>query len=193
MTNDDPNVKETFVRRGRRYVIISMSMGGRKTIPYANYIWLKGNPSFVEIPIGYAIHHLDGNELNDDISNLVIMQKHHHTAYHFKQRILKPEVRLNEEPMGEKRLIYSPISEPQIKKRSGKERYYLSFTERRMGKSRTTNLYSWEGYIFRTRELAQMAKNAIWNPPNLFGVGSNERHRDIYTRFYDKSQTVTEN
>ena len=82
------NIREKFFKRGRWYVKLESPFNGFSIIPFANYVWLKGNPSFEQIPKGYVIHHLDSDEQNDDISNLVLMQKHHHTAYHFKQKPL---------------------------------------------------------------------------------------------------------
>ena len=51
---------------------------------YANYVWLLNNPQFEDIPPGYVIHHLDFDEQNNDVSNLALMKKSHHTAYHVK-------------------------------------------------------------------------------------------------------------
>lgn len=55
-----------------------------KSMPHANYVWLEGNPMFKGIPKGYVVHHLDLDQMNDDISNLVIMAMNHHRAYHLK-------------------------------------------------------------------------------------------------------------
>jgi len=77
---------EKIFRKGRWYIKSS----GKWAAPFANYVWLKGNPSFKEIPAGYVIHHLDNDPLNDDISNLVLMQKHHHAPYHWKHKTIEP-------------------------------------------------------------------------------------------------------
>lgn len=82
-------IKETFIRRNRFFVRTT----DNGTLPRANYVWLKSNPSFKEIPRGYVVHHLDNDQTNDDPSNLVIMYKHHHVAYHLKQKT--EEVRIN--------------------------------------------------------------------------------------------------
>ncbi len=181
MVNDDPNVRETFVRKGRRYVSILGPIKGRRTMPYANYVWLKGNPSFLEIPDGYVIHHLDGNELNDDISNLAIMQKHHHAAYHFKQKILKPELKLIKDSVRIQRTAYFPLNEPKVKRKKHDGKYIVSFTERTDGKSKTVNLCSWEGKVFKTEEMAMVAKEAIWRPFTLANIDPKNDRSELRT------------
>ena len=55
-------------------------------MPLANYNWLMTNPGFEHVPKGYVVHHLDHNEQNDDPSNLALMAKNLHTAYHWKHK-----------------------------------------------------------------------------------------------------------
>jgi hypothetical protein len=81
-----------FARRGRIYVALKNGNEAQVTMPRANYVWLKSNPSFLTVPNGYAVHHLDHDETNDDPSNLVIMYKHHHVAHHLKQITAKVEI-----------------------------------------------------------------------------------------------------
>jgi len=81
----DFTVVERFHRKDRVYVRISDGTNSL-TMPQANYVWLCGNPTFLEIPKGYVVHHLDHDKMNDDISNLVIMYKHHHHAHHLKDQ-----------------------------------------------------------------------------------------------------------
>ena len=104
---------EKFFRKDRWYVKI-LSNGKSNGMPYANYIWMKGNPAFFDIPKGYVIHHLDGDALNDDISNLVIMQKHHHSAYHWKYKIIQSEVSIDPSVIRHEKQYFFPIREPKI-------------------------------------------------------------------------------
>lgn len=39
-----------------------------------------------EIPKGWAVHHIDGNRLNNDISNLALLRNSAHTRLHYIQR-----------------------------------------------------------------------------------------------------------
>jgi hypothetical protein len=84
-----------ILQQERWKVILDAPFNGKKTMPLAHYNWLMGNPSFSEIPKGYAIHHLDNDPLNDDISNLALIHKHHHTAYHLKYKILKLKLNID--------------------------------------------------------------------------------------------------
>jgi hypothetical protein len=83
------------------------------TMPFANYVWMCGNPSFASIPRGYVIHHLDHNKLNDDITNLAIMFKHHHYAHHIKEKTIDTPVEL--ETIGQEDILFdNPISQPRL-------------------------------------------------------------------------------
>lgn len=42
----------------------------------------------IEIPIGYVVHHIDGNRENNDIVNLLLMPARLHCKYHFYKRIV---------------------------------------------------------------------------------------------------------
>jgi hypothetical protein len=84
-------VAEKILRNGRWHVRLETSIRGRKTVPLAWYVWLKGNPGFKDIPDNYVVHHLDHDELNDDISNLVIMSRYHHTAHHILGQCQRPD------------------------------------------------------------------------------------------------------
>ncbi len=74
------------IKKGRWQVTLSDRNGRRGKMAHYEYIWLKGNPSFRAIPPGYLIHHLDLDPLNDDVSNLALMFRHHHWAYHLKHK-----------------------------------------------------------------------------------------------------------
>jgi hypothetical protein len=149
--------EEKYLRHGRWH-----GNDGHGCVPYANYVWLKGNPTFNSIPEGYAIHHLDGDPLNDDISNLVLMQKHHHSAYHWKHKIIQSAVKIKSEFTDVRRTVFYPTKEPRIYKRSGHNSFYIGFRERINGKTRNVAIYSWEGIGFRSREQAERVKNIIW-------------------------------
>jgi hypothetical protein len=47
------------------------------------YIWEKHNG---KVPKGYCVHHKDHNKLNNDISNLEIIERSEHQSYHGKLR-----------------------------------------------------------------------------------------------------------
>jgi hypothetical protein len=60
----------TFFKPPRFYVKVSNGYS-EKTMPRANFVWLKANPSFESIPKGYVVHHLDFDPTNDDPSNFI--------------------------------------------------------------------------------------------------------------------------
>ena len=111
-------VVEKFIRNKRWFVKIDPPFNGKPVLAYAIYVWLLGNPGFSDLPIGYDVHHLDGDCLNDDISNLVIMHKFHHAAYHLKQRDTKTGIKLRpgyiDDQIEIKRTQYFPTKEPGI-------------------------------------------------------------------------------
>ena len=160
------NIREKFFKRGRWYVKLESPFNGFSIIPFANYVWLKGNPSFEQIPKGYVIHHLDSDEQNDDISNLVLMQKHHHTAYHFKQKTIEPELKVKFDPQSiTERIFFVPRKEPHIKEyKPGKFR--IRFYENLDGEIKRVSLYSWQGVTLETQEVAEKVKNIIWSMKN---------------------------
>lgn len=78
-------VTRKFLNENRWFVVFRMPFNGKKRMPLSNYVWLFENPQFEGIPSGYCIHHLDHDQINNDISNLALMKKSHHMAYHTKQ------------------------------------------------------------------------------------------------------------
>ena len=46
-----------------------------------------------EIPDGYQVHHKDGNTLNNDIKNLVLLPAAEHLSYHARERYKDPKQR----------------------------------------------------------------------------------------------------
>jgi hypothetical protein len=151
---------EKFLKKDRWYVRIS-SNGSSKTMPQANYIWLKGNPAFLDIPKDYLIHHLDEDRQNDDISNLAIMQKYHHIAYHWKHKIVKPELDLAEGFIRVGRTRYAPIREPRIYRLGDGFRVYLR-EKTFEGETKGIFINRWEGKPIKTREMAEWVKSQIW-------------------------------
>ena len=125
-------------------------------IPHAHYVWLKENPSFNSIPGDYIIHHLDNDPLNDDISNLVLMYKFHHMAYHtkFKNKIVKVDLNDND-TYGE------PTQLPHIRK-NGKN-FYIDYASRDdKEKYKQRKIFSWKGKILDTEKKAQALISMLW-------------------------------
>lgn len=99
-------ITRIYFNQGRWFVAFRGTFNGKKTMPRANYNWLLANPQFEDVPPGYCLHHLDCDEINDDVTNLALMKSNHHNAYHFKlnkdnnnERVkLRPPVRLGENP-----------------------------------------------------------------------------------------------
>ena len=182
MENDlnivDFKVVEKFFRKDRWHIRFSDPFNGSRIMPNANYIWLLGNPSFVDIPAKYVIHHLDGDKVNDDISNLVIMQKHHHVAYHWKQRTIKTESKIRTSCSRIKRSVYVPIREPRI--RPHKKGYRIRFSEMIDGESVRTDICVWEGRSIKTLEMAEKVKAVIWK--NELVGGTDVDHSNNYAK-----------
>src|SRR3990167_3675784 len=61
---------------------------GRKRLHQEIWISIHG-----EIPQGYAIHHKDGNSLNNEISNLECISRSLHMSQHAKENFKNPERR----------------------------------------------------------------------------------------------------
>jgi len=146
---------ETFFRKDRFHVRVKDN-DGIKTMPRANFVWLQSNPSFVAIPKGYVIHHLDVDQTNDDPSNLVLMQKFHHAAYHWKQKTIITKVSV--EGSAE---TYCPIKKPKVYKNGGKFR--VNFREMDdNGELKNTWVSRDENGMFLTQDQAQSYVSRIW-------------------------------
>jgi hypothetical protein len=135
---------------------------GSITIPRAHYIWLKHNPSFKKIPAGYVIHHLDRDETNDDPSNLVLMLKYHHTAYHVKYKII--EVPIHFERV---RRTYEPTRIPYISFDKAAGLFYLVIYEPPNDpdngeKHRIRKVFHYEGKKMFTKEEAEQTRDKLW-------------------------------
>jgi hypothetical protein len=166
-------VIETFFYKDRFYVRIQKPDETKFIMPRANYVWLKNNPSFVSIPVGYVVHHLDHNKTNDDISNIVIMFKHHHTAYHAKQ--IRPKDRadvdydLSEYP--QEWVIKSPPCVRAKNVLKGKTRPVIDFYSYHNGPGHANGvrvvLATWKGKSLETESEAHAAAAEIWS---VFGI-----------------------
>lgn len=146
---------EEKILRGNRYWVKIGSGAKSLTIPHANYIWLKGNPSFKTIPHDYVIHHLDLDPMNDDISNLALMHKNHHTAHHMKYINSTVQIKVER--------IEIPTRMPKAYK--NRDRWILQFSVKIDGKSERRKVASYSGKGFKTEAEAKKAIPLIW--PNV--------------------------
>lgn len=148
------------IKKGRWELILGKEGGGRVKMPQANYVWLLGNASFKEVPAGYLVHHLDLDPLNDDISNLALMYRHHHTAYHFKHKNQIVQVKFTDQ----NGTAYAvPRTEPKIKTKNGGRSFYLDFWSRNGdGRSERKKIYSFEGLAIPTEEKAKDLICHLW-------------------------------
>jgi len=158
-------VIEKILQQERWKVILDAPFNGKKTMPLAHYNWLMGNPSFSEIPKGYAIHHLDNDPLNDDISNLALIHKHHHTAYHLKYKNIETKIEYRRD-IDILDTIYQwdriPKTFGYYKRKDTKtERWVLWWNARENGKSISRSLSSYEGKPFRREEDVTRARDEI--------------------------------
>lgn len=157
-------VLDIFMRDGRFYVVLKTE-NEKRTFPRANFIWLQGNPSFKSIPKGYVIHHLDNDRTNDDITNLVLMQKHHHSAHHWKQKTITTIVATDRSLD-----TYCPVRRPSIYKDNrrpgGYYKIYFRELDEETGKQRPVYIYSDENGSFKTREHAEKFVKRIWKGPS---------------------------
>lgn len=161
-----PRVMRETLRYGRWYVTLDALYEefGRKEIPKANYVWLVNNPSFKSLPFGYVVHHLDHNPLNDDLSNLALMQKHHHLAHHYKDIIINPELHIDYHCLEATKGIYFPTRLPGIYQRKDvKSSFFLAFYEKKNGKTQRVVVSKWNGMKLATREEAETVRDEIWS------------------------------
>jgi len=61
------------------YIIITLEDNSR--IPLHHYVWTQ---AYGEIPSGYHVHHQDGNSLNNNKNNLMLMSAQDHIRLHTK-------------------------------------------------------------------------------------------------------------
>ena len=149
-------ISDRFFRSNRWYVKLK-SGAGRRVMAYAVFVWLKANPSFHDVPKGYVVHHLDCDPLNDDPTNLVIMQKNYHSAYHLKYKNVETLVRIDE-------TNGLPAYQPKVYFMKNRNRYFIQYLVRlpngKTDDKRIFNLGS--GKNFKTREMAEQAIETLW-------------------------------
>lgn len=155
MRIQDCKIVEKIFKKDRWYVVLDQSFNGRKTMPYAHYVWLEGNPAFDDIPKGYTVHHLDWDETNDDISNLGLMQKHHHTAHHWKNKKNHTDVKINSDSIPLTRTQFFPLTEPKAYKYKNREAWFVQFTEVVNDKRVLTKLTRYGGKVIRNEATAK--------------------------------------
>lgn len=161
-------IAKVFIQKENRfYARLEPRFRGKRSIPYANYIWLMHNPVFIAIPLGYVVHHLDGDKTNDDASNLVLMLHHLHVIHHWKNRngkTAKPLYRKMKFMVGSIDDIVEDLSlrsEPGIKFNKNRGHYYISMR----GTDGTRKYISRNnGRPFKSEKDAQIAKDKIWPP-----------------------------
>ena len=161
-------IKKEVLHRGRWHVVFDKPYNGSRRMLKAHYVWLKGNPAFEKIPKGYVIHHLDNDPLNDDISNLALMQKHHHTAYHWKHRTVSPDIEIEQPINGLVRQHCFPTKKPTIMLRKDTGRYVVNFYEKLPGssKGKSIRLYKYRGERIVTKKDAERIAGEIWAESN---------------------------
>jgi len=149
-------IQETVFKKDRFYVVVKTSDGRTNKIPRANFVWLRGNPSFKEIPKGYVVHHLDHDKTNDDISNIVIMAKFHHVAHHWKQKTVDSVVTVEEDRT-------RPIKRPKVYMDAKTKRFYVNLIFLNPeGKKEYKRVYRENGCGFMTKGDAEKYIDKIW-------------------------------
>lgn len=163
--NTKYEIKEIVFKRNRFYVVLYNTEGKTKTVTRAIYNWLHSNPSFIEIPKGYVIHHLDHDETNDDTSNLALMFKLHHVAHHFKQITTETPIRVEGYELYIKTCadLFQPTTKPKIYWHKPAKRFYVQFAEKDgVGRSVRRRLWKSNGQSLLLKEDAEKFANQIW-------------------------------
>jgi len=161
-TIEDCKMLQKVFHNGRWYVDLMPSLNGRDRIPFSHYKWLETNPSFVDIPRGYIIHHLDFDETNDDPTNLVLMSKPIHTAYHWKHKTQKVPIKFAYNGTRTEN-IYTPTQKPIIIYDKKQNRHYLHFYEKVNGRNKRKRVFSYGDLSgFKSKEDAEIVRDEIW-------------------------------
>lgn len=138
---------------------ITEENGRRITMPLANAVWLRGNPSFEGIPRGHVIHHLDYDPMNDDVSNLALMYKLHHIAHHFKNKTCIVPIKYNIALMDYENNFDYPTKKPRIYQRPKADNWFLAYY---MCGGKRKLLYKMNGRNFISKKEAEEAINMLW-------------------------------
>ena len=152
-------------RGGRVYIeLINKITNKKRKVPHAIYVWLKNNPSFISIPKGYEIHHLDEDCINDDISNLVIMHKVHHHAYHLKNLIPAKTIVEIDREVQKKEDETEPRYQPRTVYMKSRNIWLVGYTIKLNGKGKHKYIYSLDnkGTNFKTKEEAEKVIKLLW-------------------------------
>lgn len=156
------DIQETVLKKGRFYVRVSKTTRFTESsclVPRAVYVWLKGNPGFEEIPRGYVIHHLDYDPTNDDISNLVLMCRPHHSAHHLKQNKVNNLIITVDETD-----LFTPKCKPRAYLDGSKQKWIVRIFQIKGSSTRgkPTTISNYMGQRILTKEDAEMVANDIW-------------------------------
>jgi hypothetical protein len=155
-------ITELIWRKDRFYVKTTDS---NTAMPRYIYVWNKHNPAFRGVPKGYVIHHLDHDKTNDDPSNLVLMQKYHHMAHHFKSKIITPSVTIEQDarPDGDY-VSLEPTREPRIYYHQPAKRFYLTVRQKDLtGKPIVSKIWRDYDRPLLTKESAELLRDKIWS------------------------------
>jgi len=136
--------------------------GKTQSMPLSNYHWLIGNPVFPGIPAGYVIHHLDQDPMNDDISNLALMAKNHHRAYHLKYKNCDIPIENDIEIDNNSSLIGFPVKRPKAYYRKDINRWVIRYYMRTPTKTKHYQINRYRDNQFFLQEHAEKAIDKIW-------------------------------
>jgi hypothetical protein len=154
------NIVKKMLSRGRWFVTLDRDFYGEKRIPHAQYVWLTGNPSFLAVPKHYVVHHLDHDSMNDDISNLVLMDKHHHMAHHVKQRTVNSKVDFKYTVLG--RRIFVPSRKPTVWHLKKGDQYSVCIHEKVNDIRELTRMTKRGDFKIATKEDAEKVIDEMW-------------------------------
>jgi hypothetical protein len=156
---DGYEIESRQIRDGRWQVFLVNKEGLKGKMANANYVWLMGNPSFKSIPKDYLIHHLDLNPLNDDISNLALMFRLHHMAYHFKIKNNMVPIEITDDKGNGYGI---PKKKPKIRLSPVKDgcHSYIDYWDKESGKRMT--IFSWDGVSIKTEKQAEELIGHLW-------------------------------
>lgn len=164
-------IGETILLRDRFYIRVPSLKTSNGTILMlrAVYVWLKGNPSFSEIPKGYLIHHLDHDQTNDDISNLVLMCRPHHSAHHLKQGKVDVLITIDS------RFVFHPVTRPKVWFDKVTNKWWLLIRESKGTKARRRKVRIYQGKLIQNREDGEAAASDIWEKYGVTDGTESER------------------
>ena len=155
-------IAKKYFRKDRWYVRLEKPNGRTESLPHANYNWLVGNPAFPGIPKGYVIHHLDKDPLNDDISNLALMSKNHHRAYHLKYKNNNIPVELDCGLENLSTMGGLPTRKPRAFYEKDRGRWRIFYRIPIDGRIKTFSLSKYKDKYFYNKAQAEQAIEEIW-------------------------------